>query len=136
MLAVLFLPFALQAQNTQTFDFEDNAIPADWTNDATHPWVVTSTSQGNGHSGTYCIMSGNAGVSSSTSTISATFAFVGEGSISFLAGIYGEGTSSVWDKCIFKIDGEQQFSSGALAIPLIWKPECTRSSGLTRKTVP
>ena len=115
MLAVLFLPFALQAQNTQTFDFEDNAIPADWTNDATHPWVVTSTSQGNGHSGTYCIMSGNAGVSSSTSTISATFAFIGEGSISFLAGIYGEGTSSVWDKCIFKIDGEQQFSYGALA---------------------
>ena len=115
MLAVLFLPFALQAQNTQTFDFEDNAIPADWTNDATHPWVVTSTSQGSGHSGTYCIMSGNAGVSSSTSTISATFAFVGEGSISFLAGIYGEGTSSVWDKCIFKIDGEQQFSYGALA---------------------
>ena len=115
MLAVLFLPFALQAQNTQTFDFEDNAIPADFTNDATHPWVVTSSSQGSGHSGTYCIMSGNAGVSSSTSTISATFTFVGDGTISFLAGIYGEGTSSVWDKCIFTIDGVQQFSYGALA---------------------
>ena len=115
MLAVLMLPFALQAQNTQTFDFEDNAIPADFTNDANHPWVVTSTSQGSGHSGSYCIMSGNAGVASSTSTISATFTFAGEGTISFLAGIYGEGTSSVWDKCIFKIDGVQQFSYGALA---------------------
>ena len=112
MLAVLMLPFALLAQNTQTFDFEDNAIPADFTNDATHPWVVTSTSEGSGHSGTYCIMSGNAGIASSTSTISATFTFVGDGSISFLAGIYGEGTS--WDKCIFKIDGVQQFSYGAL----------------------
>ena len=115
MLAVLLLPFALQAQNTQTFDFEDNAIPADWTNDATHPWVVTSTSEGSGHNGTYCIMSSNAGVASSTSTISATFTFVGDGSITFLAGIYGEGTSTIWDKCIFKIDGEQQFSYGALA---------------------
>ncbi|MBR4647819.1 MAG: fibronectin type III domain-containing protein [Bacteroidales bacterium] len=115
MLAVLMLPFALQAQNTQTFDFEDNALPADWTNDTIHPWVVTNTSEGSGHSGTYCIKSGNAGVSSSTSTISATFIFAGDGSISFLAGIYGEGTSSVWDKCIFKIDGEQQFSYGALA---------------------
>ena len=115
MLAVLFLPFALQAQNTQTFDFEDNAIPADFTNDATHPWVVTSSSQESGHSGTYCIKSGNAGVASSTSTISATFTFAGEGTISFLAGIYGEGTSTIYDKCIFKIDGVQQFSYGALA---------------------
>ena len=115
MLAVLFLPFALQAQNTQTFDFEDNAIPADWTNDANHPWVVTNSSQESGHSGTYCIMSGNAGVASSTSTISATFTFAGEGTISFLAGIYGEGTSTIYDKCIFKIDGVQQFSYGALA---------------------
>ena len=115
LLAVLFLPFALQAQNMQTFDFEDNAIPADWTNDATHPWVVTSTSQGSGHSGTYCIKSGNTGIASSTSTISATFTFTGGGTISFLAGIYGEGTSTVWDKCIFKIDGVEQFSYGALA---------------------
>ena len=115
MLAVLFLPFALLAQNTQTFDFEDNAIPAAWTNDATYPWEVTSTSEGSGHAGTYCIKSGNSGVSSSTSTISATFTFAGDGSISFLAGIYGEGTSTVWDKCIFKIDGEEQFSYGALA---------------------
>ena len=80
--AAMLLPFASQAQNL--FNFEDNVIPADWTNDATHPWVVTNTSPGNGHSGTYCIKSGNSGISSSESSISATFEFVDEGSISFL----------------------------------------------------
>jgi hypothetical protein len=108
-----FFAAPLSAQNTQTFDFEDNAIPEGWTNDASHPWVVTSTSQGNGHNGTYCIKSGNSGISSSTSTLSATFTFAGDGSISFLAGVWGEGTSTVWDKCIFTIDGEEQFSEGA-----------------------
>ena len=103
------------AQNTQTFDFEDNAIPAGWTNDASHPWIVTSTSEGSGHAGTYCIKSGNSGVASSTSTLSATFTFLGEGTISFLGGIYGEGTSTIYDHCIFKIDGVEQFNYGALA---------------------
>jgi hypothetical protein len=114
IMTLSFFAAPLSAQNTQTFDFEDNAIPAGWTNDATHPWVVTSTSQGNGHNGTYCIKSGNSGIGSSTSTLSATFTFAGEGSISFLAGIWGEGTTTVWDKCIFKIDGVEQFSEGAV----------------------
>lgn len=111
----MLLPFASQAQTTLTFGFEDNAIPAEWINDATYPWAVTSTSDGNGHTGTYCIKSSNSGVSSSTSAISATFTFAGDGSISFLGGIYGEGTSTAWDKCIFTIDGVQQFAYGALA---------------------
>ncbi len=115
LLAALLLPMAARSQNYEVYDFEDNAIPAGWTNNSSYPWVVTSTSQGSGHQGTYCIKSGNSGISSSTSTLSATFEFSGDGSISFLGGIYGEGTTSVWDKCIFKIDGVQQFQYGAEA---------------------
>ena len=115
LLAALLLPMAARSQNYEVYDFEDNAIPAGWTNNSSYPWVVTSTSQGSGHQGTYCIKSGNSGISSSTSTLSATFEFNGDGSISFLGGIYGEGTTSVWDKCIFKIDGVQQFQYGAEA---------------------
>ena len=115
LLACLAMPWVAQAQNVLSFDFEDGNVPAGWTNDATYPWEVVSSSQGSGHAGTYCIKSGNAGVGSSTSTLSATFTFTTAGSISFLGGIYGEGTSTVWDKCIFTIDGVQQFQYGALA---------------------
>jgi len=116
LLLALFMPWAAQAQTRETlrFDFEDNAIPSSWSNDDTYPWVVVSESQDSGHSGTYCIKSSNSGQSSSSSTISATFTFVAEGSISFLGGIFGEGTSTVWDKCIFSIDDTQQFVYGAL----------------------
>lgn len=113
--AAMLLPFVSQSQNTQTFDFEDGLIPADWSNVSPNPWVVTNTSEGSGHQGTYCIMSGNSGVSSSQSSLVATFTFAGDGSISFLAGIYGEGTSSIWDHCTFKIDGQVMFDYGALA---------------------
>ena len=99
---------------TVTFNFEDGQIPSNWTNDATYPWTVVSESQGSGHSGTYCIKSGNSGVNSSSSSISATFTFAGDGSISFLGGCWGEGTSSLYDKCIFYIDDVQQFAYGAL----------------------
>ena len=121
--AAMLLPFASQAQQVQTFDFEDNAIPAAWTNDTVYPWTVTDAPQGSGHQGTYCIMSGNGGVSSSQSAITATFTFAGDGSISFLAGIFGEGTSTAWDKCIFKIDGVQQFAYGALGTWAVYSYE-------------
>lgn len=113
-IVALALPLNVAAQGTLTFDFENNVVPSDWTNNSANPWVVTNTSQGNGHSGTYCLKSGNSGVSSSTSAISATFTFFTDGSISFLGGIFGEGTSTVWDACKFKIDGVEQFSYGAL----------------------
>jgi len=109
------LPLGAMAQNVLDFGFEDGTIPATWTNDASHPWTVTNTSQGSGHTGTYCISSGNAGIASSSSEISATFTFTTAGSISFLGGIYGEGSTTPWDKCIFLIDDEQQFAYGALA---------------------
>lgn len=114
LMAALLLPWASKAQNVLTFDFEDNAVPTGWTNTSTQPWVATGTSQGSGHHGNYCLKSGNAGVASSTSTLSATFMFQGEGSISFYAGLWGEGTTTIYDKCIFKIDGEVQFTQGAL----------------------
>ena len=115
LLLALLMPWAANAQTrvTQTFDFEDGAIPSTWTNDANYPWVVVSESQGSGHSGTYCIKSGNSGVNSSSSTISATFNFNDDGTISFLGGCFGEGSSTAWDKCIFSIDGAQQFAYGA-----------------------
>lgn len=114
LLAVMIMPWATNAQNTQTFGFEDNAIPSGWTNDANYPWVVTATAPSAGHEGTYCIMSGNGGVSSSTSSISATFTFQDDGSISFQGGCWGEGSSTVWDGCSFYIDNVEQFNYGAL----------------------
>ena len=88
-------------------NFEDQQIPADWNNTSAYPWVVVS------ENGSYVMKSSNGGVASSTSTISATYDFTSGGTISFDALCMGEGTSTIWDKCIFAIDGEQQFSYGA-----------------------
>ena len=90
-----------------TVDFEDQQIPADWNNSSTYPWTVVS------ENGSYVMKSGNGGLASTTSTISATYDLNNTGSISFDALCMGEGTSTIWDKCIFSIDGEQQFSYGA-----------------------
>ncbi len=96
-----------QVRETLTFDFEDQAIPATWTNGTTYPWTVVTD-----HGG-YCMSSSNSGVSSSTSTIEATFVFAADGTISFDALCMGEGSTTAWDKCQFYIDGTQQFSYGA-----------------------
>ena len=90
-----------------TVNFEDQQIPADWNNDATYPWVVVS------ENGSYVMKSSNSGVSSSSSTISATYDFYSAGTISFDALCMGEGTNTIWDKCIFSIDGVAQFTNGA-----------------------
>ena len=86
-------------------DFAD-AIPSDWTNDATYPWTIVDDH----------IQSGNAGVASSTSSISVTVTFLADGTVEFDAECMGEGTKgvkTVWDKCIFSIDGIDQFTNGA-----------------------
>ena len=102
-------PWAANAQTreTQTFDFEDQTIPSTWTNDATYPWVVTDAAA---NGGTYSIKSGNAGENSTTSSITATFTFLSEGTISFAARCSCEQTnpSYDWDYGTFYIDGEQQ----------------------------
>ena len=79
------------------------SIPSGWTNDAAYPWTIV-----NGH-----IQSSNAGVHSSTSSISVTVKYYEDDVIEFDAECMGEGMSTIWDKCMFSIDGEQQFSYGA-----------------------
>jgi hypothetical protein len=94
-------------------DFESQQIPSNWTNDATYPWVIT-TPEYSGYNGSFCMMSGNSGVHSSTSSIEVTVEFIQDGSISFLAGCWGEGNDSYnWDKCRFYIDGLMQMDYGA-----------------------
>ena len=80
-------------------------IPSYWTNNSSYPWSVVD-----GH-----IESGNAGVASSTSSISVTANFLADGTIEFDAECMGEGSKGVktiWDKCIFSIDGTAQFTIG------------------------
>ena len=91
-------------------DFDDQVIPAGWTNDETYPWALTDTLTDAG----YCIKSTNEAVGSSTSTISFTATYEAAGVISFDAMFMGEGTSTAWDQCIFSIDGTQRFAYGAI----------------------
>ena len=105
--ALLCVPWVTQAQNTQTFNFEDNAIPANWTNDATYPWEVTNA-QNHTSGGTYSIKSGNYGQHSTESEIEATFTFFSEGSISFYCWSSCESATSNWDYGVFYIDGVKQ----------------------------
>ena len=81
----------------------DDEIPADWNNSSNNPWILLD-----GH-----IQSGNAGVANSTSSISATVDYPADGTIDFDAECKGEGYNTIWDKCVFSIDGVQQFSYGA-----------------------
>ncbi|MBR5725639.1 MAG: PKD domain-containing protein [Muribaculaceae bacterium] len=85
-------------------DFSES-IPTDWTNNSNYPWTIVD-----GH-----IQSGNAGVASSTSSISTTVTFLADGTIEFDAECMGEGSKGVktiWDQCIFSIDGTAQFTNG------------------------
>ena len=101
------------ANRNQFFNFEDGQIPAGWTNDNNYPWTVVSNAY-SGYNGTYCIKSGNGGISSSTSSISTTVNYSQDGTVSFLGGCWGEGTTNIWDNCQFFIDDVEQFSNGAL----------------------
>ena len=81
----------------------DGTLPADWTNDPTYPWTIVD-----GH-----MQSGNAGVASSASSISLSVSFNGYGTVEFDAECRGEGSSTIWDKCSFSIDGNEMFAYGA-----------------------
>ena len=75
----------------------DNGMPTDWSNDAQYPWTVVD-----GY-----IQSGNKGVDSSSSSISVTKTFNGNGVVEFDAECRGEGSgNSIWDRCEFSIDGQ------------------------------
>ena len=108
MLALLCMSWTAKAQ--VTIDFETGDFSQfSFVQGETYPWEITSP--GNGSS--FCMKSTNEGVSSSTSSISATYTFSSDGYISFDANCMGEGTSTSWDKCIFSIDGTEKFSYGA-----------------------
>ena len=91
-----------------TIVFEDENIPAEMTNDAIYPWVVTDAIV----PGNYCIRSGNSGISSSTSTITITMTYSVAGFIDFDAVCRGEGTSTYYDHCDFYIDSERVLYAG------------------------
>ena len=80
-----------------------NGIPSDWANSSSYPWSVVD-----GH-----MESGNAGVASSTSSISVTATFLADGTVEFDAECMGEGTSTYWDHCDFYIDEERMVYAGA-----------------------
>lgn len=93
-------------------DFETgklNQIP--FISEGEYPWDITGE---DAESGSFCMKSGNKGIASSTSTISAMYLYETDGIIYFMAKCMGEGSGDGWDKCIFLIDGVQQFSYGAL----------------------
>ncbi len=73
-----------------------------------YPWTV------NAEDGKEYAQSGNAGVPSSSSVLTATVTVDNTSTLSFDFKAWGEGTSTFWDKCLFTIDGEEQFSYGAL----------------------
>ena len=107
-----FLPKTTFTYTTTSdiIDFETgNLSQFPFNNNSSYPWTVMLA--GNGSS--WCMMSGNAGVASSTSTIEATYTFPYGGYISFDALCQGEGTSTFYDKCIFYIDETAQFTHGA-----------------------
>ena len=90
----------------ETGDFSQ--FPQGVTNSTTYPWTVVD----GGHSGK-AMKTSNGGVASSTSQIDATVTLPTDGNISFWALCMGEGTSTIWDKCIFELDGTQMFCYGA-----------------------
>ena len=75
----------------------------EFVSEGAYPWVVSGDAA----------MSGNAGVASSESVVTATVE-ANEGDIvQFDFKAWGEGSSTFWDHCDFLIDGNQQFTYGA-----------------------
>ena len=115
LLFALCLTVAANAQTFATYDFEDGTIPSDFTNvqnEENYAWIVIDTVDDGGNA-VRCIRSSNRGVASSTSAIEITHDFASDGYITFDALCMGEGTGTAWDRCIFYIDGEAQFTYGA-----------------------
>lgn len=75
----------------------------------TYPWIVMTDEADRVYA-----MSGNKGVHSSSSTVTATFTLEAPAILSFDYMAWGESSSySIYDKCIFKLDGTEIFSKGA-----------------------
>ena len=76
-------------ETLSSFDFEDETIPADFTNSTTYPWTVT---EGGADGSGYCVIPGNAEVNSSTSDL--TLQVTGPCAVSFMAKVSSENN---WD---------------------------------------
>ena len=110
--SLLFLAVLLMGSfgfiKAQTVDFETGDFSQhDFTNDATYAWTIVT--EGSNH----FAQSGNGGVASTSSTLSATHDFATAGYIAFDYNCMGEGSSTYWDHCDFLIDGSQIFTHGA-----------------------
>ena len=83
------------------------ASSIEFTSTGSYPWMTMAAD------GRVYAMSGNSGVHSSSSTLTSTVTVPagGTGTLSFDFKAWGEGTS--YDRCIFSVDGAQQFSYGA-----------------------
>ena len=88
--------------NFLTVDFADG-IPSDWDNGSDYPWEVVD-----GY-----IQTTNAGVSSSTSSISVSASYDASGTIEFDAECRGEGSGTFYDHCDFYIDDTRMLYAGA-----------------------
>ena len=86
-------------------DFEDNAIPSDFTNSTTYAWTVTNA---NKHAGTYSIKSGGAGTAYATSDLTLTLNLNNPATISFWYLASSEGD---YDYGRFLVDGTQKFQT-------------------------
>ena len=91
--------------NNTTYDFEDNAISADFTNDATNAWTVTDADK---HAGTYSVKSGGAGVNSAQSDLTLSVDLSDAATLTFWDKASSE---SGWDKGYFLIDGTEQYNT-------------------------
>ena len=88
-----------------TYDFEDQTIPAIFTNSETHAWTVTSNDK---HAGTYSIKSGGAGTAYATSDLTLTLTLTDNTPISFW---YKASSESGYDYGRFLIDGSQKLQT-------------------------
>ena len=78
-----------------------------FTSSSDYPWSVET------EGGRDYAKSGNAGVASSTSTLTATVNVAMASTLSFDFKAWGEGVNTYYDRCIFSIDGTAQITYGA-----------------------
>ena len=89
-----------EALNVDGGDIEFTSVGA-------YPW------KGAASDGRLYAVSSNRGVANSTSTLTAEVYVEGNSILLFDFKAWGEGTNAFYDKCIFLIDGEEQFCYGA-----------------------
>ena len=80
-----------------------------FTTTGSYPWQIIE-----GGVDGYCGISGNHGVANSSSVLTTTVDVPNGGLLYFIYRAYGDGTTTPSDKCVFEIDGVEQFCYGEL----------------------